>query len=306
MTILCSPNLHGQSVQECKMNIDELFKMAEENSKSISSYKTAELAANQAYSAAKASRLPDIEASLSSSYIGNGYLWNRSFKEGMSVDMPHWGNNFSLSAAQVVYAGGAINASIDIAELNKKMAQIDLHQNRQDVRFMLAGKYLDICKILNQMEVMKQNIELTTKLIDNTIQRANQGTALKNDIIRYELQLENMKLQLQKLQDSYSILNFNVVTTVGLPKGSEIVPEVENYNDLPQAGVQEQWQNSAEKGNVNIMKAETAVDINRKLLRIENSQRLPKIMFVAEEHLDGPILIEVPVINVSSTNYKSL
>lgn len=297
IAILCSPNLHGQSAQKRKININQLFTMAEENSKSINSFKTGELAAQQALKTAKVSRLPDIEASLSGSYIGNGYLWSRKFKEGMSVDMPHWGNNFSLSAAQVIYSGGAVNAGIAIAELKQKMSRLDLEKNRQDIRFMLVSKYLDICTVINQQEVIKQNIELTKRLIENTNERTAQGTALKNDVTRYELQLENMKLQLRKLEDAYSILNHDIVAAINLPYGTEIIPENDDYTNLPEKGDEEIWINNAQNANVNIIQTQTAVDINKKLLKLERSEQLPKIMLMAEEHLDGPILVEVPVIN---------
>ena len=42
-----------------------------------------------------------------------------------------------------VYAGGAIRSGIRMAELGEKMAELDVEKNRQEVRFLLTGYYLD-------------------------------------------------------------------------------------------------------------------------------------------------------------------
>ncbi|MBR4160811.1 MAG: hypothetical protein IKT87_03920, partial [Bacteroidaceae bacterium] len=45
--------------------------------------------------AAKNGYLPDIDISLSTCYLGNGYLLDREFLNGQSVSMSHFGNNFA-------------------------------------------------------------------------------------------------------------------------------------------------------------------------------------------------------------------
>ena len=91
------------------MGINEMFRLADENSQSIQTYKTEKEVTDEALKAAKSQRLPDISASLSFSYLGDGYLWDRDFKNGQNIPMPHFGNNFALEAQQVIYAGGAIS-----------------------------------------------------------------------------------------------------------------------------------------------------------------------------------------------------
>lgn len=76
------------------MGIDELFRLADENSTSIRSYETGAESADEALKAAKAQRLPEIGISVSASYLGNGRLWDRDFTSGMKIDIPHfpvWG-----------------------------------------------------------------------------------------------------------------------------------------------------------------------------------------------------------------------
>lgn len=76
------------------MGLEEMFRLADENSQRIQVYQTGKDAAEAALQAAKAQRLPDINASLSASYLGDGKLWDRDFSNPMNIDIPHFGNNF--------------------------------------------------------------------------------------------------------------------------------------------------------------------------------------------------------------------
>lgn len=52
-----------------------------------------------------------------------------------------------------------------------------------------------------------------------------QGTALKSDITRYELQLQNLELALTSVKDKIDILSYRLATTIGLDPGVQIVPD---------------------------------------------------------------------------------
>ena len=62
----------------------------------------------------------------------------------------------------------------------------------------------------NQVQVLQKKLALTEQVIRNMEARRTQGTALKNDITRYELQKETLKLQLAKVQDAVSYTHLDV------------------------------------------------------------------------------------------------
>lgn len=297
--VLCSQYLCAQSRT---MGIEEMFRLADENSKSIQTYRTGKEVADENLKAAKAQRLPDISASLSGSYWGNGKLWNRDFSNATKIDMPHWGNNFALEAQQVVYAGGAISSGIELAELEKQLAEMDWQKNRQDIRFLLVGHYLNLYKLHNQIEVLHKNLELTDQLIANMQARLEEGTALENDITRYELQRETLRLQLAKVEDACKIANHQLVITLHLPEGTVVQPDTTLNDSRIQTMSEANWQELAAQNNLNLQQAETGIKVNRQRVKMERSERLPKISLVAAEHLDGPITIEVPVLD-NNFNY---
>lgn len=304
LIVLCSAVLCSQYLcaQSRTMGIEEMFRLADENSKSIQTYRTGKEVADENLKAAKAQRLPDISASLSGSYWGNGKLWDRDFSNATKIDMPHWGNNFALEAQQVVYAGGAISSGIELAELEKQLAEMDWQKNRQDIRFLLVGHYLNLYKLHNQIEVLHKNLELTAQLIANMQARLEEGTALENDITRYELQRETLRLQLAKVEDACKIANHQLVITLHLPEGTVVQPDTTLNDSRIQTLSEANWQELAAQNNLNLQQAETGIKVNRQRVKMERSERLPKISLVAAEHLDGPITIEVPVLD-NNFNY---
>lgn len=304
LIVLCSAVLCSQYLcaQSRTMGIEEMFRLADENSKSIQTYRTGKEVSDENLKAAKAQRLPDISASLSGSYWGNGKLWDRDFSNATKIDMPHWGNNFALEAQQVVYAGGAISSGIELAELEKQLAEMDWQKNRQDIRFLLVGHYLNLYKLHNQIEVLHKNLELTDQLIANMQARLEEGTALENDITRYELQRETLRLQLAKVEDACKIANHQLVITLHLPEGTVVQPDTTLNDSQIQTMSEANWQELAAQNNLNLQQAETGIKVNRQRVKMERSERLPKISLVAAEHLDGPITIEVPVLD-NNFNY---
>ncbi len=55
--------------------------------------------------------LPDANASLSLSYIGDGFTTKRNFSDYQKAPIPHFGSGFGINISQPVYTGGPIRAA---------------------------------------------------------------------------------------------------------------------------------------------------------------------------------------------------
>src|SRR5574344_1359890 len=132
----------AQTVQN--LSVDEMFRMIEKSSKSMQQQKTGIAAAQEGVKVAKSKRLPDINAQLSASYISNAIIFDRDFSHFQNAYTPHFGNSFVLELQQPLYAGGAIDAGIQLAELGAKQAGLGADLTRQNLRFMAVAQYLEI------------------------------------------------------------------------------------------------------------------------------------------------------------------
>ncbi len=283
--------------QKQSMTLEELFQLADANNKALKTNIIGVQSAQEGLLSAKSGRLPDVKTSLSASYIGNGYLWDRDFSNGRPIDMPHFGNNFSLQVAQVIYAGGAINSGIALADLGVQIAQLQHEQKQQEIRFLLAGYYLDIFKLNNQLRVFDQNIALVEKVLEDLRNRHEQGMALKNDLTRYELQLENLRMQRTRLANGKEILNHQLTQAIGLDTSIEIEPDSTLISRELPIVTESDWLQNAANLSPALRQLDLVIRMNEEKENLAKAARRPKLALVAEEHLDGPILIEVPVID---------
>ncbi len=279
------------------ISIEDLFNIAEANSLQLRPVLTAEEVADQEIRVARSQKLPDINANLSLSYIGDGFTTKRNFSDYQKAPIPHLGTGLSLNVTQPVYTGGAISTGIELAELKSTAARYASELKRDNIRFQLTGFYLDIYKYTNLRAVVENNLVRARKVLAEMQARYEQGIALQNDITRYELLLSNLELQLVKINNTLDILNNNLVITAGLPAETEIIPDSTILTrSLPVAG--ENWWQQEAAGNAPLLKlARSGVEISRKAESLVKSERLPKIGLQAGWSIDGPILVEVPPIN---------
>ena len=301
------------------MTVKELFELVETGSKILQETKTNVEFAQQGVEAARSERLPDVNASLSASYNGNVVVMDRDFGNAQGFSSPHFGNSFALEAQQVVYAGGAVNAGIRMAELQRDMAVSSQRSAQSSERFVALGQYLDLFKNRNSQQVVSQNIELTRRLIDDINSKHKEGMALKNDVTRYELQMETLKLTLRKLQDRQSVLNHQLCNTLGI-SGVMIEPDTTITTPpltppLKGAGSSEgggapllagssegDWYTAAYANSPLMEQTELSTKMAEQQLKLAKSEMLPKVALVAADNLSGPFTYDIPPID-KNINY---
>lgn len=283
--------------QQRLMTLDEVFSLAEQNSVAIDASRLALTEAEQAIVEAKTGRLPDIELKASASYLGNGTLTDRNFANATNIKMPHFGNNFAVEAAQLIYGGGVVSNAVAMAELKREMANINLNDTRSRVRLLLTGFMLDLHKMQSILEVYDRNIALQEELIADTKARSREGIALSNDVTRQELRLQQMLLQRKEVENTARILSSDLATTIGIDPTTEIIPDKASLDIALSATDESYWQSLAEEHNANLKRSELAVAMSERGEKLAKAERRPNIALVAANHFDGPITIEVPVID---------
>ncbi len=301
MWLLCAcvytGNLHAQNEVGRVITVEEMFQLADQNSKSLRPSATAIDEAHEGVRVAKNNWLPDVEASLSFSYLGDGTIMERDFKQVQCAPIPHFGNNFSLEVSQILYSGGAISNGVKIAKLQEQNARLGWEGERNKVHFILVGYYLDLFKQQNLLKVYEQNIEQTKLLLQDIRAKQSEGLALKNDITRYELLLSDLEFTAVQIRNSIAILNNNLLTHLGLKNTTTILPDETILSQVLPLDNEEHWQSVAEENSPMLRQLELAVQINKHQDKIVKSDRLPHVAFFAGNHFDGPITIEVPPID---------
>ena len=198
---------------------------------------------------------------------------------------------------------GAIRAGIRITELGEQMATLDVEKNRQEVRFLITGYYLDLYKLQNQQMVIDRNIQLTEKVIKDMEARCQQGMVLKNDITRYELQLMTLQLTKEKLKDAQSIINHQLCTTLHMADKKVIVVDTTKLNQeiasLKTIANEHNWQQTASENNIGIRQANVAIQLAEQKIKTTNAASLPSLALIAEDNLFGPYTNDLIPVNAN-------
>ena len=289
-----------------RMSLQSLYDLADQQNQRIKVSEAALKAAEEGVASAKSAMLPSVELSVQGSYTGNAFMMSRGFSTSGTTEYivpglgpqqvengkqptPHWGNSFTAQATQVIYAGGAIRSGIEMAKLGQRIAELDVEKNRQEVRFLLTGHYLDLYQLQNQLQVIAKNIELTEKVIAQMKARRAQGTVLKNDITRYELQRQSLLLAKTQVDDAQKIIRHQIATTIHLPEGEDFQVEELSYDDAALRHDEEAlWQQTASDHNIDIRQASLASSLTEQKLRNTRAASLPSVAVVAENNLFGP------------------
>lgn len=288
--------------QPMLMTIEQLFELADKNSKDIQLHSLMINEADQAVKVAKNKLLPTIDAKAEFCYIGDGVMTDRDFSNGIHADMPHFGNSFVLKASQVVYSGGAISGNIERSKLEAVKARHEYDISRQDLRFLLLGYYLDLFQLNNQKIVYERNVEQTQILVKDMRVAYDQGTALKSDITRYELQLQNLQLGLTATKNKINVLNYKLATTLGLDSDAVILPDTtELFNMTVERKMENDWMDES-KFTPQMELANTEIEICKNNERLVRADKLPKVSISVTNDFNGPILVEVPPLD-NNFNY---
>ena len=264
------------------LTLDEVFRLADENSKSINIHSLMTDEAEKAIEIAKNDLLPSVGAKATAQYISDCVTFDRDFGNWESGD-----------------AGGRIKNNINLKRLEKESSVQDEILNRQDLRFLLAGYYLEISKLSNQKYVYENNISQTKLLVKDMQAAYKQGTALKSDITRYELQLQNLELGLTSVKNRINVISYKLASTIGLDPEIKITTDTASLLKLPiENQSKELWLNNKEEIPI-MKKADLNIKMSENKIKNIKGEYLPDIKFAITGEMTGPIMVEVPPLDIN-------
>lgn len=298
-----SGSLYAQKNLERKVTIEELFLLTLENNPSLSVSKANVKIAAQDVKVAKNMQLPDVDINASASYIGDGTILDKNFSNATKIDMPHFGNTLSLEAAQLIWKGNIVRNTIQVKSLQEDLASLSYLSNEQNIKLLSLGYYLDLYKLQNQSDVYRQNIVLAQQRMENINRFYEQGMVTRNDVIRGELQISNLKLALQVIENNMQILNKQLTVAMGLPQETQIIADDSALREHRKMSFLEINQNDVQS-HPSLLMARKSVEIYETSEKITKSKRMPALVAFAGNSLQRPITTSSPVLDMYSNGWN--
>lgn len=280
------------------MTMQEIFDLAIKNSVQLKVYESAVESARQRVDVVKLGRTPVISTGLNYGYISNSQIWNTSFAEHKTAQIPHHLTQLSVQASQLVFKGGEITNNIIKASLEEQVAILNLGKNITDIKFLVAAKYLDICQLINQKKVFENNIRLSQKRLQDILVLQKQGMVTNNDVLRTQLIISDLELASRRTSNNIRIFNQQLNMVIGLDSSKELLPDSlllgsefisRDLSSLTQEA-------SLANRELKIAAQETKIaQINIKLL---NAERFPEVSIFAGSNFQRPYVNVMPAIDI--------
>jgi outer membrane protein len=252
----------------------------------------------------KLQKLPNITASTSQFYLGNAIAIDKDFSTSTNVPMPHYGSSYAVQATQLIFKGGLVNKSIELAGLREQLSELDLEKNTLDVKFLVISNYLDMYKTVNQQEVFRNNKKLAQERLKNIQKFYQQGMVTRNEVIRGELAIKNLDQGILTLSNNRKILNYNLNIALGLPSDTEIVPVEKLENKEAGIGM-DYYLKLAHDSNPLMKSANTNISVADKNIEIIKTDKMPAISGFGGYSLQRPVTTRSPVLDMYSGGWQT-
>ena len=251
----------------------------------------------------KLQKLPSVVASTTQFYLGNVVAIDKDFSNSTTIPMPHYGSTYGVQATQLIFKGGLVNKSIEMAGLREQLSELDLEKNKQDVKFLVISNYLDVYKIINQQSVFNNNKKLAQQRLKNINDFYKQGMITRNEVIRGELALKNLDQGILTLANNRKILNYNLNVALGLPSDIEIIP-IENLGNKESGIGMDYYLNLAHESNPQLKSVQTNIGVADKNIEIIKTDRMPTLSGFGGYSLQRPITTRNPVLDMYSSGWQ--
>lgn len=184
---------------------------------------------------------------------------------------------------------GQINASIPVFAGFKMQNNIQLHENlyeaetatathtKEEVAMKVINYYASLFKAQKTVALLKENQKRAEQRAFDFSELEKNEIIARNDLLKAQLQVSKIKLSIDEALNHVSIVNFNLVSLLKLPKGTQIEiresdfanfkmdniptseqPALENRKDLQAVQLQEK----ASKANIKLAKGGYYPSIN--------------------------------------------
>jgi outer membrane protein len=165
--------------------------------------------------------LPNLNAGASHTYIygqtvdryTNSFASNRTLSE-----------NFGLNSSVTLFNGLQLLNKVLQSNLNYKASQFDLEKMKNDIALNLATAYLQILYSIEQLEVAKNQINITIQQVERTKKLYAIGNIAKVDLLNIESQQATEELQVVNAQNQLNLSYLTLTQMLDLPspEGFEI------------------------------------------------------------------------------------
>ena len=113
--------------------------------------------------------------------------------------------SLSLTASQLLFAGGGAHSAVKSAQLTREAALLDLRSVINDALLSVRTAFYDVLLNREKIKVQEQNVELLKQQLKNVTDRYNAGTVSSFEKLRAEVAVANAQVPLITARNDYRL-----------------------------------------------------------------------------------------------------
>lgn len=141
-------------------------------------------------------------------------------------------NQFSLSLP--IYSGGKLENQIKQAQMDLKVADLNISATQQQLRQTVVTDYLTVLQYRNEIEVDQDTVTNYQEHVDLVQKKFDLGMVAKTDVLSSQVDLAGAQDTLIKAQNNYNNAVAALNNAIGLPHDTELtLIDKLNYEKYP-------------------------------------------------------------------------
>ena len=191
-----------------------------------------------------------------------------------------WQTSVGLTATQILYSGGKVGTGIEIAKSAKHVSEIALDNKKAEVRYNVEKAFNQLIFMDSSIVILEESIKLTQSYVDLAVNNQKSGLGTELDVIRAQLQLDELKSSLEKTNKTRVVARNNLLLTMGLPFEADVqfqgtLRSPDENLPLPDTSMA-----NVKKRRKELAQLEESEKIQSKLIDIEKGDYHPMVVLV--------------------------
>ncbi|WP_233522416.1 TolC family protein [Chitinophaga silvatica] len=221
--------IYAQQVNDTlTISLAQTWQKAEIYSRKIAISKKATAIASTEILDAQRERLPELEVMGSAEkatnipIYGNGVFTKPTSQHEVIHNLYKVGADLYMN----IYNGNKLNLKIEEDKILHQLAGIREAETISGIRYQVAARYLELQQALIFKELILKDIADQEKQLKEIQSFYRNGTVLKSDVLRVELDLSKRQLTLVKIENDILIANQKLNIIIGEPDEKVVRPEL--------------------------------------------------------------------------------
>ncbi|WP_316830877.1 TolC family protein [Pedobacter aquatilis] len=282
--LLSSIFTYAQNADNNHFTINQIWEMADSNSKKLKIQGLNVQAADAHVNVSKAERLPEVSAGGTYAYVFPLPIYeNGLFHTPSQFPVVSTYYKAGAEAYMNLYNGGKTNTEIAASKVEAELSQVLKNESKQEIHYTAAVYFYDVYRNNAYSDLLEQDIRDREKQLAEINQLYKNGTVLKSDVLRAELRLSKQKMMLTEIKNSIRIANQKLNILIGRESNLLLVPEISdnetNAIALKQLG---DYLNDAHSSSFKLEASEKEHELAKLKLKSVKSNTLPTLGFFGE------------------------